>query len=78
VDGPAALGELISDDVLVLAVKSQDTAGAVRQWAAAPVAAGGVAGDRLPIVCAQNGSTTSVRFSGCPARFTACAYDAEG
>jgi hypothetical protein len=31
-------GELIPDDVLVLAVKSQDTAGAVRQWAAAPVA----------------------------------------
>jgi 2-dehydropantoate 2-reductase len=55
VDGPAAVGELEPDDVLVLAVKSQDTAGAVRQWAAAPVAGGGVAGDRLPIVCAQNG-----------------------
>jgi 2-dehydropantoate 2-reductase len=55
VNGPAALGELGADDVLVLAVKSQDTASVVREWAAAPVAGGGVAGDRIPIVCAQNG-----------------------
>ncbi|BBZ27406.1 2-dehydropantoate 2-reductase [Mycolicibacterium madagascariense] len=55
VDGPAALGELRPDDVLVLSVKSQDTAAAVADWAAAPVAGGGAAGDRLPLVCAQNG-----------------------
>ena len=55
VDGPAALGELRPDDVLVLAVKSQDTAAAVADWAAAPVVGGGAAGDRLPLVCAQNG-----------------------
>ncbi|WP_319455876.1 MULTISPECIES: ketopantoate reductase family protein [unclassified Mycobacterium] len=55
VEGPAAIGELGPDDVLILAVKSQDTAGAAREWAAMPVAGGGVAGDRIPIVCAQNG-----------------------
>jgi 2-dehydropantoate 2-reductase len=55
VAGPAALGELRPDDVLVLTVKSQDTADAVKDWSAAPVAGGGSAGDRLPIVCAQNG-----------------------
>lgn len=53
--GPDAIGELRPDDVLVLAVKSQDTAAAVRDWAAAPVQGGGSAGERLPIVCAQNG-----------------------
>ena len=55
VAGPEAAGQLRPDDVLVLAVKSQDTFAAVNQWAAAPVAGGGAAGDRLPIVCAQNG-----------------------
>jgi 2-dehydropantoate 2-reductase len=55
VDGPAALGDLRPDDVLILAVKSQDTAAAVREWATAPVAGGGLAGDLLPLVCAQNG-----------------------
>jgi 2-dehydropantoate 2-reductase len=55
VDGPAALGELRTDDVLVLAVKSQDTAAVVDQWAAAPVVGGGTARERIPIVCAQNG-----------------------
>ena len=55
VDGPAALKELQPNDVLVLTVKSQNTVGAVQQWASAPVAGGGVAADRLPIVCAQNG-----------------------
>jgi 2-dehydropantoate 2-reductase len=54
-DGPGAAGELRPDDVLVLTVKSQDTADAVRQWVSAPVGGGGVAGDRIPIVCAQNG-----------------------
>ncbi|WP_067884436.1 ketopantoate reductase family protein [Nocardia vaccinii] len=51
----AELGELRADDVLLLAVKSQDTAAALTQWAAAPVAGGGVAADRLALVCAQNG-----------------------
>jgi 2-dehydropantoate 2-reductase len=55
VAGPDEAGELRPDDVLVLTVKSQDTAAALGQWSAAPVAGGGVAGDRLPIVCAQNG-----------------------
>ncbi|WP_247195708.1 ketopantoate reductase family protein [Streptomyces sp. GESEQ-35] len=55
VDGPAALGELRADDVLVLAVKTQDSAAALRAWAPAPVAGGGTAAQRLPVVCAQNG-----------------------
>ncbi len=55
VAGPAEAGELRQDDVLILTVKSQDTIAALTQWAAAPVAGGGTASDRLPIVCAQNG-----------------------
>lgn len=55
VDGPDALGELRPDDVLVLAVKTQDTEAAVRAWGPAPVAGGGTAAERLPLVCAQNG-----------------------
>jgi 2-dehydropantoate 2-reductase len=55
VAGPAEAGELRPDDVLVLTVKSQDTIAALTQWAAAPVAGGGVAADLLPVVCAQNG-----------------------
>ncbi|MET0699652.1 MAG: 2-dehydropantoate 2-reductase [Mycobacterium sp.] len=55
VAGPAEAGELRPDDVLILTVKSQDTIAALTQWAAAPVAGGGVAADRLPLVCAQNG-----------------------
>ncbi|GAA0385160.1 2-dehydropantoate 2-reductase [Acrocarpospora corrugata] len=55
---PAAQGpqdvELTSDDVLVLAVKTQDTQAALDLWAGAPVRGGGTAGERLPIVCAQN------------------------
>jgi 2-dehydropantoate 2-reductase len=43
------------DDVLVLAVKSQDTATTTTQWAGRPVAGGGTAGERLLLVCAQNG-----------------------
>ena len=42
------------DDVLVLAVKSQDTAAALEAWADRPVA-GGTAAELLPVVCAQNG-----------------------
>ena len=56
---PVAAGpqdvDLRSDDVLVLAVKSQDTATALRAWADRPVAGGGTAAERLPVVCAQNG-----------------------
>jgi 2-dehydropantoate 2-reductase len=55
VSGPEDLGELRPDDVLVLTVKSQDTAEALKEWSAAPVVGGGSAGDRLRIVCAQNG-----------------------
>lgn len=51
----AEAGELRADDVLILTVKSQDTIPALTQWSTAPVAGGGVAGDRLPVVCAQNG-----------------------
>ncbi len=54
VDGPGRL-ELRPDDVLVLAVKSQDTVAALDAWAGRPVAGGGSAGERLPVVCAQNG-----------------------
>jgi 2-dehydropantoate 2-reductase len=53
--GPEPLSELRPDDVLVLTVKSQNTAEALRDWSAAPVAGGGSAAERLPIVCAQNG-----------------------
>jgi len=49
---------LTPDDVLVLAVKVQDAAGLLADWAAAPVETGtgsSTAGLELPIVCAQNG-----------------------
>ncbi|MFI7409430.1 ketopantoate reductase family protein [Streptomyces sp. NPDC049627] len=55
VDGPAALGELRPDDVLVLAVKTQDSVAALQTWAPIPVAGGGTAAERLPLFCAQNG-----------------------
>ncbi len=51
-------------DVLVLAVKSQDTVAALDAWAGRPVAGGGTAGEVLPVVCAQNGvanETTALR-----------------
>ncbi|MFE0253857.1 ketopantoate reductase family protein [Streptomyces sp. NPDC059010] len=54
-DGPGALGELRPDDVLVLAVKTQDSVAALQAWAAVPVAGGGTAAERLPLFCAQNG-----------------------
>ncbi|MEU3462192.1 2-dehydropantoate 2-reductase N-terminal domain-containing protein [Streptomyces sp. NPDC006733] len=54
VDGPEAL-ELRADDVLVVAVKTQDSVAALDAWAGRPVAGGGTAGERLPVVCAQNG-----------------------
>ncbi|MER6015003.1 ketopantoate reductase family protein [Streptomyces bluensis] len=55
VDGPETLGELRADDVLVLAVKTQDSEAALAAWGPAPVAGGGTAAERLPLVCAQNG-----------------------
>jgi 2-dehydropantoate 2-reductase len=55
VDGPHALGELGADDVLVLAVKTQDSEAALEAWGPVPVAGGGTAAERLPLVCAQNG-----------------------
>ncbi|GHG89284.1 ketopantoate reductase family protein [Streptomyces lanatus] len=55
VDGPAELGELRPDDVLVLAVKTQDSLAALHTWGPAPVTGGGTAAERLPLFCAQNG-----------------------
>ncbi|GGR26643.1 ketopantoate reductase family protein [Streptomyces aurantiogriseus] len=55
VDGPDALGTLRADDVLVLAVKTQDSEAALEAWGPAPVEGGGTAAERLPLVCAQNG-----------------------
>jgi 2-dehydropantoate 2-reductase len=55
VDGPPGLGTLRADDVLVLAVKTQDTEGALDAWGPAPVEGGGTAAERLPLLCAQNG-----------------------
>ncbi|SES46445.1 2-dehydropantoate 2-reductase [Streptomyces sp. yr375] len=55
VDGPGALGTLRADDVLVLAVKTQDGEAALQAWGPAPVEGGGTAAERLPLVCAQNG-----------------------
>lgn len=51
---------LRADDVLVLSVKSQDTAAVLDEWAWQPVddARGGkhgVAAEALPVICAQNG-----------------------
>ncbi|MFJ6081296.1 ketopantoate reductase family protein [Streptomyces sp. NPDC092369] len=55
VEGPDGLGELRADDVLILAVKAQDTVAALAAWGPAPVAGGGTAAERLPLFCAQNG-----------------------
>ncbi|MFF1440360.1 ketopantoate reductase family protein [Streptomyces sp. NPDC058295] len=55
VDGPEALGTLRADDVLFLAVKTQDTEAALQVWGPVPVEGGGTAAERLPLVCAQNG-----------------------
>ncbi|MGC3859621.1 ketopantoate reductase family protein [Micromonospora chersina] len=46
---------LPADTVLVLTVKSQDTAAALATWVDTPVEGGGTAGERLPVVLAQNG-----------------------
>jgi 2-dehydropantoate 2-reductase len=55
VEDPAELGELKPDDVLVLAVKTQDTVAALQTWGPAPVEGGGTAAERLPLLCVQNG-----------------------
>jgi 2-dehydropantoate 2-reductase len=54
VGGPGEL-ELEPRDVLVLAVKSQHSAGLLADWSGRPVAGGGTAEQSLPLVCAQNG-----------------------
>ncbi len=54
VAGPEELA-LTSDDVLVLAVKVQDSIAALDHWSSQPVAGGGTAGLVLPVFCAQNG-----------------------
>jgi 2-dehydropantoate 2-reductase len=54
VSGPEELS-LRAGDVLILAVKAQDSAAALDAWAWRPVAGGGVAADALPVFCAQNG-----------------------
>lgn len=54
VERPDAL-ELRADDVLLLSVKTQDSTAALDAWAARPVAGGGTAAERLPLLCAQNG-----------------------
>ncbi|MEV8315978.1 2-dehydropantoate 2-reductase N-terminal domain-containing protein [Streptomyces sp. NPDC059900] len=52
---PEELGELRADDVLFLAVKTQDCAAALDAWSGRPVAGGGTAAEVLPLICAQNG-----------------------
>ncbi|MCY0934078.1 ketopantoate reductase family protein [Streptomyces sp. H34-S4] len=55
VGGPAELGELRPDDVLLLTVKTQDALAALEAWADAEVSGGGTAAQRLPLLCGQNG-----------------------
>uniref|UniRef100_A0AAU2JXE7 Ketopantoate reductase family protein n=1 Tax=Streptomyces sp. NBC_00049 TaxID=2903617 RepID=A0AAU2JXE7_9ACTN len=55
VTGPAELGELRPDDVLLLTVKTQDAIAALDAWGDAEVTGGGTAAQRLPVLCAQNG-----------------------
>ncbi|MVO86314.1 ketopantoate reductase family protein [Streptomyces sp. p1417] len=55
VSEPAELGTLRPDDVLVLAVKTQDSEAALGAWSTRPVAGGTTAAESLPVVCAQNG-----------------------
>jgi 2-dehydropantoate 2-reductase len=54
VSGPDEV-ELTSDDVLLLATKTQDAEAAMAGWAWKPVQGGAVAADDLPVLCAQNG-----------------------
>lgn len=52
-DGPQNL-DLRQGDVLVLAVKTQDSVAALDAWSGRPVIGGGTAAEVLPVVCAQN------------------------
>ena len=52
--GPGEVA-LTPEDILVLATKSHQVPDALRQWVDVPVAGGGTAGERLPIVLATNG-----------------------
>ena len=54
VSGPDEV-ELTSDDVLLLATKTQDAEAALTGWAWKPVTGSTVAAEALPVVCAQNG-----------------------
>jgi 2-dehydropantoate 2-reductase len=54
VSGPDEV-ELTSDDVLLLATKTQDAEAALAGWAWQSVKGGTVAAEDLPVVCAQNG-----------------------
>jgi 2-dehydropantoate 2-reductase len=54
VGGPEELS-LRPDDVLILAVKTQDAVSALDAWAWQPVGGGGVASHDLPVFCALNG-----------------------
>src|SRR5690242_21117665 len=46
---------LTPQDVLVLATKTQQAEAALVQWTDVPVAGGGTAGERLPLITALNG-----------------------
>jgi 2-dehydropantoate 2-reductase len=52
--GPEEIA-LTPDDVLVLTTKTQQAEAALVQWADVPVAGGGTAGERLPLLTALNG-----------------------
>lgn len=52
IDRPEAV-DLTRDDVLVLAVKTQDSTAALDAWSVRPVAGGSTAGERLPLICAH-------------------------
>jgi 2-dehydropantoate 2-reductase len=54
VAGPSELS-LRTDEVLIMAVKTQDVTGVLDTWAWEPVAGGGTAATALPVLCAQNG-----------------------
>jgi 2-dehydropantoate 2-reductase len=54
VGSPGELG-LRRDDVLIVAVKTQDAEAVYSEWAWQPVRGGSVAGQCLPVLCAQNG-----------------------
>ena len=62
VAGSAEEVELADGDVLVLATKTQDAAGAIAEWAERPVSGGGGpdprAGASLPLLTTQNGLET--------------------